>query len=188
VNQPSTPPESAPNRVDEPLRRGRCNELLVSFLSFVLIGFAVWAISGTRRYRSEYAEATLGWRVGTTRAVEITLVQDDKTNLACASDQVIAGLRCGHGTDQRPVTGLSADQPGLLQPYNTAAGELFLGADLWTAPDLKPPLPAGRFSAFCNFNIKGVMRAPIRFDPTAAFGQPGRTVTAGTLTDCTVPR
>src|SRR6185295_6635350 len=100
---------------------GRCNELLVSFLSLVLIAFTVWIISGTRRYRAEYAAATLGWQIGSTRAVEISLVGDDKTNLACASDQTIAGLRCGHRSDRGPVGGLSADQPELLQPYNTVA-------------------------------------------------------------------
>jgi hypothetical protein len=187
VNHPSTSPENGAR--DEEPRRGRCNELLVSFLSFVLIAFTVWIISGTRRYRMEYAETTQGWRVGSTRSVEISLVRDDKTNLACASDQTIAGLRCGHGSDQGAVTGLSADKPELLQPYNTVGGELFLGAGLWTAPDMKQALPTERFSAVCNYNIKGVIKsALIRFAPTAAFGPTNRTVTVGALTDCTVPR
>ncbi len=183
------PGEIATIQAEAPFQRGRCNELLVSFLSFVLIAFTVWIISGTKRYRREYAEATLGWRVGSTRVVEISLVREDKTNLGCASDHAIAGLRCGYGSNQGPVTGMSADNPELLQPYNTVAGELFLGAGLWTAPDMKESLPTKRFSAVCNYSIKGVMRsALIRFDPTAPFGPMGRTATIGTLTDCMVPR
>ena len=191
MNHPLTTPESgAPDQQpNQPQARGRCNEILVSFLSLVLIFFTVWIISGTRRYREEYSAATLGWQIGSTRSVEISLIREDRTNLACASDQAVAGLRCGYGSDRGPVSGMSPDRPELLQPYNTVGGELLLGAGLWTAPDMKQALPAQRFSAVCNYNITGVVRsALIRFEPRAAFGATGRTVTVGTLTDCMVPR
>jgi hypothetical protein len=181
--------ESSTSGSDAPLGPRRCNELLLSFVAFALIAFGVWVVSGGKRYREEYAAATQGWRVGTTRVVELTVVREDKTNLACASDHAIAGLRCGHGRDQRPVGSLSADKPEMLQPYSTVGGELLLGAGLWTSPDMKQTLPSGRFSVVCNYTIKGVMKsARIRFDPASSFNGMGKTVTVGSLTDCVLPR
>src|SRR5262245_8401307 len=87
----------------------RCNALLVSFLAFVLIGFGVWVVSGGKRYRAEYAASTQGWRVGTSRVVELTLIREDKTNLACASKHKVAGLRCGYDEEEQPLGSLSAD-------------------------------------------------------------------------------
>ena len=185
--EPSAASTTSPT--DAPFGRERCNDLLLSFLAFFVIAFGVWVVSGGKRYREEYAQATTGWRVGTSRLVEITLVREDKTNLACASDHVIAGLRCGHDRDKKPVGSLSADKPEMLQPYSTVAGELLLGAGLWTAPDMKQSLPTGRFSVVCNYNIKGVMKsARVRFDPKSPFNPMGKTATAGTLTDCVLPR
>jgi len=169
--------------------RGRCNEILVSFLAFVLIGFGVWLFLGGKRYRAEYAGSTQGWRVGTTRAVELTLIREDKRNLACASKHVVAGLRCAFDEEQKPVGSLSADRPEVLQPYATTSGDLLLGAGLWTAEDMKHDLPPKRFSVVCDYDIKGVLKsARIRFDHDAAFNPAGRTVTVGTLKNCLVPR
>jgi hypothetical protein len=154
-----------------------------------VIGFAVWLVSAGRRYREQYAQAMEGWRVGSTRAVDLTLVKEDKRNLACASDQAIEGLHCGYRRDLREAGPLSPDNPQILQPYNTVGNELLLGAGLWTSPDLKEPLPHGRFTVSCNYRIKGVMKsASIRFAPTGAFGPAGKTVTVGTLTECLLPR
>lgn len=176
-------------KAEAPVGLGRCNDLVLSFLVFVVIAFGVWVVSGGKRYRSEYAAATQGWQVGTTRTVELSLKKDDKTNLACSSGHAIAGLRCGYDRDEQPVGTLSADEPEMLQPYNTVADELLLGAGLWTAPDLKQPLPSTTFSVVCNYTIKGVMKsALIRFDATSPFNPMGKTVTVGTLTDCVLPR
>lgn len=64
-------------QTDAPLRPGRCNVLLVSFLSFVLIVFGLWVVSAGKRYREEYSEGSEGWRVGSSRVVELTLVKED---------------------------------------------------------------------------------------------------------------
>lgn len=174
---------------DAPPRRERCNDLLFSFVTLFVIAFGVWVVLGGKRYREEYAQATQGWRVGTTRAVEITLVREDKTNLACASDHSIAGLRCGYGRDQKPVSSLSADKAEMLQPYATLSGDLLLGAGLWTSTDMRQNLPEARFSVVCNYSIKGVIRSgSIRFAPTARFNPIGKTVTVGSLKDCLIPR
>jgi hypothetical protein len=171
------------------LPSGRCNVLLLSFLSFVLIGFGVWVFSAGSRYRQEYTQAIEGWRIGSTRVVELTIVKEDKRNLGCAADPVIAGLHCGHRRDLQEVVPVSADNPQILQPYNTVGNELLLGAGLWNCPDLAEPLPEGRFTVVCSFQIKGVMKsAAIRFDASASFGPVGRTITLGTFSDCMISR
>jgi len=188
-SEPQGGGEVSTARADTPLAGGRCNELLVSFLAFVLIAFGVWVVLGGKRYRAEYAAATQGWRVGSTRVVELTVIREDKTNLACASKHTVAGLRCGYDDEQRPVGSLPADKSEGLQPYATTTGELLLGAGVWTSPDMKQSLPSTRFSVVCNYAIKGVLRsARIRFNPNASFNPMGKTVTVGTLTECSVPR
>jgi hypothetical protein len=185
----ATPAELAPERNGAEAYSERCNVLLLSVVSLFLIGFGVWLVSGTKSYREEYAQATEGWRVGSTRVVELTLVKDDKQNLGCASDQVIAGLRCGHRRGKSESVSAQGADPQILQPYNTVANELLLGAGLWSSPDLKGALPSSRFSVICNYTIKGVVKSvAIRFNPTAAFAPVGKTVTAGTLSECVLPR
>ena len=105
-----------PVDVDGPLRPSRCNALLLSFLSFCLIVFGVWVVCAGKRYREEYAQGqgTEGWSVGSTQAVQLTLVRDDKTNLACASDQVIAGLHCAYRGDRNAAGASGPDDPRIL--------------------------------------------------------------------------
>ncbi|HJX52902.1 MAG TPA: hypothetical protein VJ801_09070 [Polyangia bacterium] len=189
--KPDAPLSHEPSQVqtDAPPRPERCNVLILSFLSFFLIGFGVWVVSAGSRYREEYAQAMEGWRVGSTRVVELTLVREDKRNLECASDQVIAGLRCGNGGESHEAGRLPADNPQILQPYNTVGNELLLGAGLWSSPDLKEPLPQARFTVVCTYHIEGVMRSALtRFDPAGSFAPLGKTATVGTLTDCMLPR
>ena len=191
MSSDSTSGSPSPGDVDGPLRPSRCNALLFSFLAFVLIVFGVWVVSAGKRYREEYAQGqgTEGWGVGSTQRVELTVVRDDRRNLACASDQVIAGLRCAYGRDTREVAPSAPDNPQILQPYNTVGSELLLGAGLWTSPQLTKPLPAARFTVVCNYHIEGVAKsAAIRFDPAAPFSPVGRTVVAGALSECALPR
>jgi len=172
-----------------PLRPGRCNVLLLSFLALGLIGFGLWVVSAGKQYREEYSQDMEGWRIGGSREVEITLVKEDDRNLACASDQVIEGLRCGYRLNLQAAGAVSPADPRMLQPYNTVESQLLLGAGLWTSPDLKQPLPAGRFTVSCTYNIKGMVRAAaIRFAPTAPFDRIGKTLPVGALSDCTLRR
>jgi hypothetical protein len=164
------------------------NALVFSLASFCLILFGVRVFSGGKRYREDYAQSTQGWRVGTIRQVELTLVRADKQNLACASDAAFAGLHCGFRRNLFAVAA-SPDDPQVLQPFNTVGNELLLGAGLWTSPDLKGPLPAARFTAVCNYHIEGLTSsAAIRFAPGAPFAPVGNTVTVGSLADCVLPR
>jgi hypothetical protein len=176
-----------PGDIDGPLRPSRCNPLLLSFLSFWLIVFGVWVFSAGKRYREEYAQGqgTEGWSVGSTQRVELTLVREDKRNLACASDQIIAGLRCAHRRDGALAAPSAPDEVQVLQPYNTVGNELLLGAGLWTSSEMKKPLPAARFTVVCNYHIEGVAKsAAIHFDAAAPFIPIGKRVTVGTLADC----
>jgi hypothetical protein len=173
--------------VDGPLRPSRCNGLLLSFLSFWLIVFGVWVLSAGKRYREEYAQGqgTEGWSVGSTQSVQLTLVREDKRNLACASDESVAGLHCSHRRDASLAGSSGPDDPQILQPYNTVGNELLLGAGLWSAAEMKRPLPAARFTVACTYHIEGVAKsASIRFDAAAPFIPAGKRVTVGTLSDC----
>lgn len=175
-----------PSNVASNLTRPECHNLLIlSLASFCLIGFGVWVFSAGKRYREDYANTVEGWRIGSSRSVELTLVADDMRTLACTSDHAVAGLRCGEDGEV-PEGG---PDPQILQPYNTTGSEILLGAGLWACPDMKPPLPPGRFTVVCNYNIKGVIKsAAVRFGRTGSFGPLGRTTTVGTLTECMIPR
>jgi hypothetical protein len=169
--------------------RGRCNVLTLSFLSLFAIGFGCWLVYARSAYIEEYAQVTASWRVGAPRMVELTLVREDKEALACASNQVIEGLHCGRRADLGPADPSSPDHAQVLQPYNTVKNELLLGSGLWLWPDLKQALPANRFSVVCTYLPLGVMKsAAIRFGRTGPFTPVNVTVTAGTLTDCVLPR
>lgn len=163
----------------------------VSFVSLALIGFGVWLLFAGSRYRETYAQATETWRLGSTRLVEIFLQPQDINNLGCASFQTVEGLSCGYRPDRRPFGTPSPSDPKLLQPYNTVGNELFLGAGLWSSLKVKSPaeLPHHSFTAVCNYHIEGVGRSvSIRFRANDSFNPVGKTVTAGTLTDCMIPR
>ena len=175
---PGPAPDSSEARPSQ-----RCNLLILSLASFCLICFGVWLVHAGKRYRDDHAPAAQGWRVGSAKPVEITLVREDRQTLACASSQVVAGLRCGGARDGHE------DQPGpdILQPYNTVGNEIFLGAGLWSS--LRDPLPTDRFTVVCSYNVKGFIKsAAIRFGAAGSFNPLGKTTPVGTLTDCTIPR
>jgi hypothetical protein len=158
---------------------------MLSFLLFCAVCLVVWVYSAGKRYRDEHAQATEGWRVGTSRRVEVTLVKADKYDLACDADQDFWGLHCSGQRDLR-ATGPG---PRTLQPLNTVGNQLFLGAGLWSSLELEKSLPDRRFTVVCNYHIKGIVKsAGIRFSAAAPFAPLAATVTAGTLTDCMVPR
>ena len=175
--QPLTPPPS-----------GRCHVLTLSVLSLFLIGFGVWLVFAWSRYGEEYAQVTEGWHVGSTRMVELSLIQDDMLN-ACAADQMKQGFHCNYRRDLHEVGPLSRDDPKLLQPYNTSKNELFMAAGLWSCPEMKQPLPPARFTVVCNFHVESVMKpVMIRFGRARRFIPVDKSVAIGTLTDCVFPQ
>ncbi|MFZ5445842.1 MAG: hypothetical protein ACOZQL_37970 [Myxococcota bacterium] len=163
------------------------NVMVKSFLWLVAISFGVWVFTAGKSYRETWRESVEGFRLGGTRMVEVTLVASDKQGLACASDKVVDELHCGYRANSTEAGPVSTDDPKLLQPFYTVGGELILGAGLWLSPGIKE-LPSGRFTVVCNFHVVGVTRAvAIRFAPGANFGNAGKLVPVGTLSECVFP-
>jgi hypothetical protein len=168
---------------------GNCHVLTLSVLSLCLIGLGVTLFYAWSGYREKYAQATEGWRVGGTRMVELTLIKQDKQNLACASDLVREGLHCAYRANLSPFGSGTPDDPHVMVNYNTIKNELFLGAGLWSNPVMQQALPNDRFTVVCNYHVVGVIKSvSLRWSPTGAFGPVGQSVTLGTLTECVIPQ
>jgi hypothetical protein len=169
--------------------RGEFAVLGRTLCTLILIGFALWLGWSWSGYARRYAQATEGWHVGGTELVELTLIREDVNNLGCAANAVIEGLHCAYRADGQTPNPGAPDDRNLLRPYNTVKNELLLGAGLWSAPALTHPLPPGRFSVVCNFNVRGVVKsAALRFAPTGSFAPLKRSVAVGTLTECVIPQ
>jgi hypothetical protein len=180
--------EEAAAKLDErePLPR---NVLLYTVFSLLCIGIGLWLVLAWSGYKEKYTQQTEGWRLGSTRMLEITLIREDKKNLACASDKSFGDIHCGYHRDGTHNGPLPENDPHVLQPFNTVKNELFLAAGLWQAPVLQGELPKERFSVVCNYNILGVLKAvALRWSPTGSFNPVDQSVAVGTLTNCTIPQ
>jgi hypothetical protein len=175
--QPGVPEDSPPR-----------NLLLYTVFGFLCIGVAVWLIFAFTGYKDKYSQQTEGWHLGGTKMLEITIIREDKKNLACASDRDFSGVRCGYRANGQPV-GTPEGDAHILQPFNTVKNELFLAAGLWQAPALKEPLPKERFTVVCNYHVVGVLKAvSLRWSLTGSFGPVEQSVAVGTLSDCVIPQ
>jgi hypothetical protein len=162
--------------------------LLGATSSLLAIGFVLWLAFSWTGYAERYAQANEGWHLGQTRLVEITVVPEDRRALACASDKEPGGLHCGYHTGGAPYA-QEPDHKKVLSPFNTIKNELLLGAGFWDNAALSGPLPSGRFSVACNYNVVGVLKSvTLRWGQTAPFTPIERSVTVGTLTDCVIPQ
>jgi len=154
--------------------------LLQGAAALICIGFAVWLIFSWTNYPDRYAQAIEGWRLGGTHMVELTLVREDRTKLACAADVQIEDVRCEFRRNEQALAE-ALDDRRKLRPYKSVKGALLLGAGLWTSPDLDRA-PAGRFTAVCNFHILGVTRsAAVRWDMKGEFIRLKETLPVGRL-------
>ena len=161
---------------------------LNALAALLAIGAGVWVIFAWSGYADRYARATECWHRGGRNFIEVTLVREDAVNLACAADASIDGLHCAFGSDQRPHPSPAADDAHLLRPYNTVNGQLFLGAGLWSSARMKPLLPSGRFTLWCDFEVAGALRtARIRWAADASFGPADKGLAVGTLRNCAIP-
>jgi hypothetical protein len=161
--------------------------LTSTVLALLSIGVALGLVFAWSGYADRYAQLTDGWRLGGTRLVEITLIPQDKDNLACASDMVIGGLHCAYRSSHQPFG--PADEAHTLRPYNTTGSELFLGGGLWSLPVLQGQLPRDRFSVACNYTVLGVAKSvSLRWSPTGSFDPLKPTITVGRLSDCVIPQ
>jgi hypothetical protein len=163
--------------------------LLRVTLALFVIGFATWLVLSWTTYRRQYSATGVAWHRGARNFIEITVVPEDRENLACAADAVLDGLHCGFGADHRPHRLNSGDgRSQVLSPYNTVSGELFLAAGLWDSPALAAGLPKRRFTVMCDLDIVGGLRTvALRWTTTATFEPIDRSLAVGTLRDCILP-
>jgi hypothetical protein len=186
VAQPVVKPEEAAPDVREPLPR---NVLLYTVFTLLCAGVGLWLVLAWSGYKDKYTQQTEGWRLGSTRMLEITLIKDDKKNLSCASDKVFGEIRCGFHRDGTPFGKGPDEDPHVLQPFNTIKNELFLAAGLWQSPILQGELPKDRFTVVCNYHVQGVLKAvALRWSPTGSFGPVDQSVAVGSLSDCVIPQ
>jgi hypothetical protein len=165
------------------------NALLYTVFGLLCIGIALWLILAWSGYKEKYSQQTEGWHLGATKMLEITLIRDDKKNLACASDRTFGEVHCGYHLDGKPFGGKPEDDPHILQPFNTVKNELFLSAGLWQSPILVGTLPPERFTVVCNYHVIGVLKAvSLRWSPTGNFSPVDQSVAVGTLSDCVIPQ
>jgi hypothetical protein len=160
-------------------------------LALFVIGLGVWIVLAGSAYRRAYSGMGATWHRGDKNFIEITLVAADRTNLSCASNQVIDGLRCRYTADHQPrpdVAGSATDDARLLSPYCTLGGDVFLGAGLWESLAKTGALPTTRFTALCDYEIAGGLRAvALKWKPDGAFEPSQKSLPFGTLRDCTIP-
>jgi hypothetical protein len=199
--QPATPAEPLPAGTAPPVQAEASpapspqipppppNLLLYTVLGFFCIGISLWLAFSWTSYRNRYAQQVEGWQLGATKMVELTLIREDKNNLACASDQSFDGIHCGfHATHEPWGPGPEYDVQA-LQPYNTVKSELFLASGLWVSPALQRELPETRFTVVCNYHVKGVLRSvSLRWSATGNFSPVDQSLPVGALTDCVIPQ
>jgi hypothetical protein len=165
------------------------NVLLYTTFAFLCMGVVLWLLFAWSGYKEKYSQLTEGWHLGGTKMVEITLIRDDKKNLACASDQNFGDTHCGYRANGQPFGANAEVDAHTLQPYNTIKNELFLGAGLWASSALPATLPAERFTVVCNYRVVGVAKSvALRWSPTGTFSPVDQSAAIGTLTDCVIPQ
>jgi hypothetical protein len=163
--------------------------LLYTTLGLLSMGVVLWLLFAWSGYKEKYSQLTEGWHLGGTKMVEITLVREDKKNLACASDKTFGDTHCGYRASGQPFGANAEVDAHTLQPYNTIKNELFLGAGLWASPALHGILPAERFTVVCNFRVVGVAKSiALRWAPTGSFNPVDQSAAIGTLSDCVIPQ
>ncbi len=162
--------------------------LLYTVFGFLCIGIALWLVLAWAGYKEKYSQQTEGWHLGSTKMIEVTLVREDKKNLACASDKSFGPVHCGYHANSHPWASPETD-PNVLQPFNTVKNELFLAAGLWESPILQGSLPTQRFTVVCNYHVVGVLRTvSLRWSATGNFSPVDQSVAVGNLTDCVIPQ
>lgn len=159
------------------------------FAALLFVSAALWLALSWSNYSAHHAQNPDLWRVGGTQLIEVTLVAEDVTKLACASDSVFDGLTCGYHPDGTPFGSSGADDQNTLRPYNTTKNELFLAAGLWSSPALRGFKSSERFSIACSYTIVGVAKSvQLRWSPTSRFEPLKTAVPLGRLSNCVFPQ
>src|SRR5262249_30097501 len=67
--------------------------------------------------RDPEPQARPKWKVGDTVDVDVTLVKEDRQDLACASADEVAGKHCGFEAANKPWTKGASTEDKVLRPY-----------------------------------------------------------------------
>lgn len=153
-------------RAPAPLAKGRPaatrkgGSLGKSMILFVIIVGGLAAAFAWFGTESSSGPAAPKWKVGDTADLELTLVADDKKNLACSSGDDVVGAHCAFEDKAKPWSkGDNADDKKVLKPYTTTDHVQILAAGLWSDPAMTGTLPAVRFSVKCKYKVEGKMKA-----------------------------
>jgi hypothetical protein len=119
---------------------------------------------------------------GSTLEASLTLITADKQDLHCALDARVHALHCGFRAPGLPFALEPASRDGVLQPFVTLEGVMFLVSDLFAqralaqryareVPDGRPRARYRRFVAHCRVRLlQRVDGASVQFGPGAAWG------------------
>jgi hypothetical protein len=162
--------------------------LLVLIVGGVLASFAI-SKGGDEPERGkpakEAAVAQQNWSVGQEIPVEITVLPEDRENLACASVEEAAGRHCAFENTTTPRDGGADDDAHILKPYATTGRQRFLAAGLWD--QIKDKIPSKRFSVKCKYKVEAKIKAPaIRWSKSGPWRELKGDWFAGSVSGCTV--
>lgn len=149
---PSTLAKAPPPRKGGSL--GKSMILFVIIVGGLAAGFALLG------QESSTGPAAPKWKTGETVDLDLTLIADDKKNLACATTDEIGGAHCAFEAQAKPWSkGDSADDKKLLKPYTTVDHVQILASGVWSDPALTGTLPTARFSVKCKYKVDGKVKA-----------------------------
>lgn len=162
---------------------GKSMILFVVIIGGLAAGFAILG-----REEQQAGPAKPKWKAGDIADVEITLVKNDKQELACASAEEIGGKHCAFEGMNKPWSkGENADDKKVMRPYTTTDRVQFAAAGLWSEPVLAPDkIPATRFSVKCKLKVEGTLKSvAVRWESTGQWF-PGNEWYAGSVSDCKI--
>lgn len=159
--------------------------------SMILFGVIVAGLVGlfyVLGREEQQAPPNMKWNVGQTVDVEITLVKNDRNELACAAADEVAGRHCAFESAAKPWTkGDVNDDTKLLKPYTTTDRAQFTAAGVWSEAALAADkIPASRFSLKCRYKIEGKLKnMSVRWEQTGQWF-PNNEWFAGSVSECKV--
>ncbi len=136
--------------------------------------------------------SSTGWASGSEQSIDVTLVPQDRTNLACASASEVAGHHCQFEAQNKPWAKTPiGDEKVQYKPYRLAGtNDPVLIAGLWSDPGMsRGPLPTERFTAKCKFKVEGkVDKLSVRWNPADPWYEEPFAWPSGTVSNCTITR
>jgi hypothetical protein len=151
---------AAPLAKPRPAAARKGGSLGKSMILFVVIVGGLAAAFALLGNESSSGPAAPKWKTGDTADLELTLVADDKKNLACSTSDEVAGAHCAFEDKAKAWSkGDNADDKKLLKPYTTTDHIQVLASGLWSDPGMTGTLPAVRFSVKCKYKVEGKVKA-----------------------------